>query len=208
MTNYAMTAPTAGAARSSSPTEVELWTDAVANFNLLGQTVPAGMFIGPTNPTRGTYQFPADRIGTWLRLENKQAIDQLVFEVTTGGDASAVITCAIYSVNGTTMTRVAKGTAIDATTVAIKTDSVSATLDPGWYIGVLEQTGHSATRPTVRSTFTSPMNPLMDSSDLMSNPRGGLHPDALANASGLPASFTLVTGTSRAYGPVVGLRCA
>lgn len=208
MTNYNMTAPTAGAPRANSPTDYNLWADAVANFNLLGKSLPAGMFIGPTNPTRGTIQFTANHLGTWLHLRNQQAIDQLIFEVTTAGDSASVITCAIYGVDGTTMTRVAKGTAVDATTVAIKTDSVTATLDPGWYIGVLEQTGHSATRPTVRSTFTSPLNPLMDSTDLMSNPRGGLHSDSLANASGLPASFTLVTGTSRSYGPVIGLRCA
>lgn len=32
MTNYSMTAPTAGASRGSTPTDYDLWADAVANF--------------------------------------------------------------------------------------------------------------------------------------------------------------------------------
>lgn len=181
-----------------------------AKLSLAGK-IPPGMFIGPKNGQRGTLLLPANLIGTWIEVRNaSQPIDQVVWEVATaGGDAFSVITVALYSVVGTACTRVLKTAAVQATSVAIKTDSQSATLAPGLYAAVMEATGHSATRPTIRSTFTPDTDgPFMDSTDLFSNPRGGIHQDALVNATGLPASFTLVTGTARSYGPVIGLRCA
>lgn len=170
---------------------------------------PTGMYLGPDNGGRGTLLMAGNQIGTWINVRAVQPIDQLVWEVTTGGDGASTLTCGIYRVSGTTATRIVKSGAVDATAIAVKTASVTATLAPGLHLAVLDLAGQTSTRPTVRATFTGAGTiPLMDLTDLMTDPRGGVHANALTGAPSLPASFTVVTGVSRSYGPVIGMRCA
>lgn len=174
--------------------------------------VPPGWFIGPRAPTRTTALSSA-RTGTWLVVEAElQPIDQAIWEVTVGGDAAAVLTLALYrprTPGSLTVDRVGVTSAIQATSAAVKTATLSLTLERGIYLAVFEATGHSVTFPTVRITAGSAGGPYVDSSDLLSDPRGGVHGNQLGNAAGLPASFALdLASITRAHGIAVGLRAA
>ena len=179
----------------------------------LSVAVPAGFFIGPRSPTLSrTVNTVNTKLGSWLVIEaSSQAVDQAVWEVaTTGGDAASVLTLGLYrlrSPGSLTVDLVLKSAAVDAVALAIKSTAFVTTLTRGLYVAVLEATGHSAQAPFVRGTNGS-IAPYSDLTDLTTDPRGGLGNGALVNAAGLPAAFSMVAGTARSHGPIVGLRAA
>lgn len=183
--------------------------------NYFDPPIPAGFFIGPHLGTRETALL-ITRTGSWLRVSSaSQAIDRILIEVVTaGGDAASVVTVGLYRVRASgslTVDRVAVSNAMDTTSTGVKTSSaIVATLYRGLYIAVCEATGQSATSPTLRHTLGAsyPDGPYSADATEISDPRGGIHASALANAGALPASFALVVPTTKSNGPVVYLRTA
>lgn len=175
----------------------------------------APFYLGPRATGRTTAAFTQTQYGNpWIFVDsNEQKIDAIMFEVTSGGDGSSTITVGLYyprSPGSLTMDRVAITSAIDATTIGIKTATITATkLQRGPYLAVVTTTGHTATRPTVRiTTGGGPVGVFADTTDLFTDPRGGAHPNQTSNADSLPATFAMITtGPTRANAVVVGLRC-
>jgi hypothetical protein len=174
--------------------------------------IPPGWYIGPRSAARSAATITG-RAGAWLYVEaESQPVDQLVWEVTVGGDAAAVINVGLYRPrlpSSLTVDRVLTSGAVAATAAVVHAVAISATLGRGWYLAVAEESGHSAISPTIRWTASGQSGvPLADLTDLLSDPRGGVHANALSNAASLPASFALIAGAARTTAPIIGLRTA
>lgn len=178
---------------------------------------PPGWYLGPSSAGRSTAVLASGGAfiggGSWLFVAaESMPIDQIAWEVTGGGDASSVITVGLYrprSPGSLTMDLTVKTAAVQATAIAEKTATVAATLARGWYAAIAEATGHSATAPTVRITSGVATGPYVNSTDLLAQSRGGITPQQLPNAVGLPASFALDrSSVNLGHGIVIGVRAA
>lgn len=195
------------------------WPSAAALLTSLGLAVsppiPPGFFIGPLSTLRTLLTLGTTaraRGGTWLWIEaESQPIDQMIWEVTTGGDNACVISVGLYrprAASSLTLDRVAQSSSVSATGAAIKTATVSATLARGLHLAVMEASAFTSTVPIVRATNGSAMGLYTDTTDATSDPRGGVHTLALDNFANLPTSGALVTTGGRSHAPIVSLRGA
>lgn len=178
--------------------------------------ISAGLLLGPRGEARTTLALGTTtqpRMATWMSIEGDQPIDQIRWHVAVVGDASSVITAAIYKAatpGSSDYERLAKTAAIAATSPGFKAAAISATtLTAGLHLVLLEVSGFSSTLPTVtvvQGTVGGPYS--TDPQELLSDPRGGVHWTHLDPAATLPESFTLPALTSRQWGPVTYLRAA
>lgn len=176
--------------------------------------IPAGLFIGQPGARASLSMVAAKpRNASWFKIDaDSQALDLVRLEVLTGGDAASALTVAGYSLRPGSLTvdRVFLTGSTDATTIAVKDLSITpVTLTRGYYILVVESTGHSATAPVIRGISAGGTYPI-ETTDVigLADPRGGISPEALVNAVGLPASFDLIITGVRIIGPLFSMRTA
>lgn len=173
--------------------------------------IHAGSYISVQALSRGTLALGVGlQAGVWLDVSDTVRADRIGFEVTTAGAAGALVTVGLYRLDAANvLTRVILTAAIAADTIGVKEATVNVVLSPGRYAAftLIEVAGS-----TLRSTTAVARSaPLADTTDALSDPRGGIHPNVLANPpqTSLAATFTMVaTGAPRSHAVIVYLRTA